>query len=122
MLEENVAKKIELEEKEFMLRISRVLLVNAFETAVTVHDNLTSLRGIYPLGAFLNHCCVPNARHYFNKDGLMIVKAAVSIAEGEEITLSYTDFLWPTSLRWKYLKMTKSFECNCVRCSDPMVV
>lgn len=109
-------------EKEFMLRFCRVLDTNAFETAVAIDGGLTSLRGLYPLGAFLNHCCVPNARHYFNNEGLMIVKAAASIAKDEEITLTYTDFLWPTSLRWKYLKMTKGFECNCIRCSDPTVV
>lgn len=105
-----------------MLRLCRILDTNAFETAVAIDNTLTSLRGLYPLGAFLNHCCVPNARHYFNKSGLMIVKAAMSIAKGEEITLTYTDFLWPTSLRSKYLRMTKDFECSCVRCSDPTVL
>ncbi len=111
-----------MNDKDFMLRLCRILDTNAFETAAAIDDNLTSLRGLYPLGAFLNHCCVPNARHYFNKNGLMIVKASVSIAKGEEITLTYTDFFWPTSLRWKYLTMTKDFECSCARCSDPSVI
>lgn len=121
-MEKNVANEIESSEKEFMLRLCRVLDTNAFETAAAIDGTLTSLRGLYPLGAFLNHCCVPNARHYFNKKGQMIVKAGASIAKGDEITLTYTDFLWPTSLRWKYLKMTKNFECSCARCSDPTVV
>lgn len=105
-----------------MLRICRVLDTNAFETAIAIDNGLTSLRGLYPLAAFLNHCCVPNARHYFNKNGEMIIKAAESISKGEEITLTYTDLFWPTSLRRKYLKMTKDFECSCVRCSDPTVL
>lgn len=122
MLEKNVAKKIDSGDKEFMLRLCRVLDTNAFETAVVVDNSTsTSLRALYPLGAFLNHCCVPNARHYFNKRGLMITKAAVPIAKGEEITMTYTDFLWHTSLRWKYLRMTKNFVCCCQRCSDPTV-
>ncbi|XP_037044408.1 SET domain-containing protein SmydA-8-like [Bradysia coprophila] len=119
LLERNVSNKIEKCEKDFMKRLCRVLDANAFETAVPTDGSLTSLRGLYPLAAFLNHCCVPNARHYFNKDGLMTIKAAVSIEKGEEITLTYTDFFWPTSLRWKYLTMTKNFECACTRCSDP---
>lgn len=122
MLEKNVAKKLECSDKEFMVRLCRILDTNAFETAVVIDKSTsTSLRGLYPLGAFLNHSCVPNARHYFNKRGFMITRAAVPIVKGEEITMTYTDFLWHTSLRWKYLKMTKDFECSCRRCSDPTV-
>lgn len=121
-MEKNVANKIDSNDRESMLRLCRVLDTNAFETAVVVGNSTSSLRGLYPLGAFLNHCCVPNVRHYFNKRGLMITKAAVAVAKGEEITMTYTDFLWHTSLRWKYLKMTKNFECSCRRCSDPTVL
>ncbi|KAJ6633770.1 SET domain-containing protein SmydA-8, isoform A [Pseudolycoriella hygida] len=118
LLEKNVAKNVEKSDREFMLRLSRILDTNAFETAALTGGKLTSLRGLFPLGAFLNHCCVPNARHYFDKHGMMVVRAAVPIPKGEEIMLAYTDFFWPTSLRWKYLKMTKQFECSCFRCLD----
>lgn len=121
LLEANVTNSVDKEEKEFMLRLCRVLDTNSFETAVIIDGNSSSLRGLYPLAAFLNHSCVPNARHLFNDEGLMIVRAAMPIAHGDEITLTYTDFFWPTSMRSKYLTVTKDFECSCVRCLDPTV-
>lgn len=105
-----------------MLKVCRIFDTHSFETA-TVVDNSTSisLRGLYPLGALLNHCCVPNTRHYFNKNGFMIMRAAVPIAEGDELTMSYTDLLWDTTQRRKFLAISKHFECDCFRCSDPSV-
>lgn len=120
LLKSNIKNKINNDDEEFMLRVCRVFDTNAFETAAII-DNTTSisLRGLYPLGALQNHNCVPNTGHYFNREGFMYTRAVVPIAKGEELTMTYTDLLWDTSLRRRYLIMSKHFECSCKRCSDP---
>ncbi|XP_034951978.1 SET domain-containing protein SmydA-8-like [Chelonus insularis] len=120
LLEKNISQPIDEEDKNFMLRVCRAFDTNAFETVRVIDNEISiSLRALYPLGALQNHDCVPNTRHYFNADGLMITRAVVPIDEGEELTMTYTDLLWSTHLRRKYLIMSKHFECNCYRCSDP---
>lgn len=109
---------------ELMKRTCDILNTNSFEVVVTSSrdkDRTTSLRGLYPMGAFQNHCCVPNTRHHFDDQQRMHVNAVLPIAAGEEITMSYTDLLWDTLSRRQFLKITKRFSCNCNRCSDPLV-
>lgn len=46
-------------------RISSVLNTNAFEVGISFDmqpENVISLRGLYPMAAILNHCCIPNIR------------------------------------------------------------
>lgn len=99
-----------------------VFNTNSFEVMVVRgKDRATSLRGLYPIGALQNHCCVPNTRHHFDDRQRLHVSAALPIAAGEELTMSYTDLLWNTWCRRRFLRITKHFSCNCRRCSDPSV-
>ncbi|XP_014295676.1 SET domain-containing protein SmydA-8 [Microplitis demolitor] len=120
LLKKNISKPLSQEDEEFMLQVCRAFDTNAFETALRV-DNKTSisLRGLYPLAALQNHSCLPNTRHYFNDKGFMFVRAAVPIKKDEELTETYVDLIWGTSLRRNYLVLSKHFECCCKRCSDP---
>ncbi|KAG5329218.1 MSTAB protein, partial [Acromyrmex charruanus] len=123
LLKRNVAKLPSEEQMELMRRTCGVFNTNSFEVVVVPSrdkDYTTSLRGLYPMGALQNHCCVPNTRHHFDDQQRLYVSAVLPIAAGEEITMSYTDLLWDTSSRRQFLKITKRFSCNCNRCSDPL--
>lgn len=124
LLKRNVAILPNEEQMELMRHTCNILNTNSFEVVVTASrdkDRTTSLRGLYPMGAFQNHCCVPNTRHHFDDQQRLHVSAVLPIAAGEEITMSYTDLLWDTLTRRRFLKVTKRFACNCNRCSDPQV-
>ncbi|XP_020286985.1 protein msta-like [Pseudomyrmex gracilis] len=120
LIKKNVSNTPNEEQIELMRRISGIFNTNSFEVVVaTDRDRTTSLRGLYPMGALQNHCCVPNTRHHFDDRQRLYVSAAMPIAAGEEITMSYTDLLWDTLRRRQFLRATKFFSCNCNRCSDP---
>jgi len=69
----------------------------------------------------MNHECTPNASHYFENGRLAVVRAARDIPKGGEITTTYTKILWGNLTRNIFLKMTKHFACDCVRCHDNTV-
>lgn len=124
LLKRNVTNLPDEEQMQLMRRTCDIFNTNSFEVVVVSSrnkDHTTSLRGLYAMGAFQNHCCVPNTRHHFDDQQQMYVSAVLPIAAGEEITMSYTDLLWDTSSRRQFLKATKCFSCNCNRCSDPLV-
>lgn len=123
LLKRNVANLPSEEQMKLMQRVCDVFNTNSFEVVVPSrgNDHTMSLRGLYPMGALQNHCCVPNSRHHFDDQQRLHVSAALPIAAGEEITMSYTDLLWDTSTRRQFLRITKRFSCNCNRCSDPLV-
>ncbi|XP_044595741.1 SET domain-containing protein SmydA-8-like [Cotesia glomerata] len=119
LLKKNISKAIDPEDEELMLQVCRAFDTNAFETAIRVDDKTSiSLRGLYPLGALINHSCLPNTRHYFNDRGFMFTRATVLIKKDEELTGTYVDLIWGTILRRKYLLFSKHFECCCKRCAD----
>ncbi|XP_011167732.2 SET domain-containing protein SmydA-8 [Solenopsis invicta] len=122
LLKRNVANLPSEEQMKLMQRVCDVFNTNSFEVVVPSrgNDHTMSLRGLYPMGALQNHCCVPNSRHHFDDQQRLHVSAALPIAAGEEITMSYTDLLWDTSTRRQFLRITKRFSCNCNRCSDPL--
>jgi len=122
LLKRNVNNLPSEEQIEVMRHICEILNTNSFEVIVPKDKDRTgSLRGLYLIGALQNHCCVPNTRHHFDDQQRLHVSAALPIAAGEELTMSYTDLLWDTSSRRQFLRATKQFLCNCKRCSDPSV-
>jgi len=122
LLKRNIANLPNEEQMELMRRICGVFNTNSFEVVVTGDRKSTvSLRGLYPMGALQNHCCIPNTRHHFDDQQRLHVSAAMPIATGDEFTMSYTDLLWDTSHRRQFLKATKLFSCECRRCADPLV-
>ncbi|KAJ1523980.1 hypothetical protein ONE63_010526 [Megalurothrips usitatus] len=78
-----------------------------------------ALRGLYPLGALLNHECTPNTRHSYDSRGRMVIRAARAVARGEELTVTYSALLWGSPARRQHLLRTKHFLCACARCKDP---
>lgn len=111
-------------DRQFMdqlFRIVGVLNTNAFEAPCRSGGHEVLLRGLFPLTAIMNHECTPNASHYFDNGTLAVVRAARDIPKGGEITTTYTKILWGNLTRGIFLKMTKNFTCDCVRCNDNTV-
>ncbi|CAG9564520.1 unnamed protein product [Danaus chrysippus] len=103
---------------KIILEISAILDTNSFD--VRSADKTKRLRAIYLLASMMNHSCRPNTRHiYLGEDNSLALIATVQIAKGEEITATYTQTLWGTLDRRKFLKSNKYFDCKCERCADP---
>jgi hypothetical protein len=113
--------KLEEEDEQIMTITCKIMDANCFETIITRNNKLISLKGLYPVASFMNHCCVPNTMHNFNEKLQMIVKASLPIYKGQEITTTYTHLLWSTSLRQNHLLTSKQFICTCYRCCDAEV-
>ncbi|KAH8294460.1 hypothetical protein KR018_007999 [Drosophila ironensis] len=108
-------------DRDFMdqlFRIVGVLNTNAFEAPCRSGSHEVLLRGLFPLTAIMNHECTPNASHYFENGNMAVVRAARAIPCGGEITTTYTKILWSNLTRAIFLKMTKNFSCDCIRCND----
>ncbi|KAI9647682.1 hypothetical protein NHQ30_004067 [Ciborinia camelliae] len=72
---------------------------------------------VVPETARLNHDCRPNANYYFNLKTLThYTVAARTIAEGEEITITYTDPLTPHFPRRAAIRRSWGFSCTCSLC------
>ncbi|XP_049962973.1 SET domain-containing protein SmydA-8-like [Schistocerca serialis cubense] len=104
-------------------RAARVLDTNAFETPLDGSRRPEALsgrlRGLYPLAAMMNHACSPNTTHGYDAQHAMVVRAAVDVARGQELTTSYAPLMWGTAARRAHLLDTKGFLCRCDRCRDP---
>ncbi|KAL1115615.1 hypothetical protein AAG570_005905 [Ranatra chinensis] len=100
---------------EQLLDICGVIQVNGHEVPLSEPGHV----GIYWKCSMLEHSCWANCSKSFTEAGEVLVRAAADIAEGEHLSICYTDPLWSTPQRRYHLKETKFFECNCPRCSDP---
>uniref|UniRef100_A0A182MJM8 SET domain-containing protein n=1 Tax=Anopheles culicifacies TaxID=139723 RepID=A0A182MJM8_9DIPT len=108
----------------YLRQVVNVLNTNAFETSRIVADEENNnheiiLRGLYILGALMNHCCRPNVRYVFDDQLRMRVHASRPIKKGEQIMNNYSKILWGTQHRIIHLCFSKNFLCCCDRCKDP---
>lgn len=105
-------------------RVAKVVQLNAFlGTGCPILESaegrdLHGVAGLWPSYSLINHSCVPNAISYV-VGRRMVVRAAKSISEGEEVTLSY---LGPQGLRLLPYRQEElrrfEFKCRCPRCSE----
>lgn len=107
------------EEEKFMTLVCCVLDATAFQIASPYGRDESSKRGLYPVAGLMNHNCVANTRHSFDKKNRMTVQAVKPIRAGTEILTCYTGALWGTPARRHHLYKTKQFFCKCERCADP---
>ncbi|XP_029710505.1 SET domain-containing protein SmydA-8 [Aedes albopictus] len=112
------------EDVQYLRKIVDVLNTNAFETSRMVQDEENNdheivLRGLYILGALMNHCCRPNIRYVFDSDLVMRCYASKPIPKGAQIFNNYSKTLWGTQHRIIHLCFSKHFLCGCDRCRDP---
>lgn len=113
--------QLDKNDEQIMTTTCKIMDANCFETIVNRYNKSISLKGLYPVASFMNHCCVPNTMHNFDVKLQMIVKASLPIYKGQEITTNYTNSIWPTSLRQHHLLTSKQFICTCSRCCDSEV-
>lgn len=120
-LKKSISMKLNEDDEQTMITACKIMDANCFEIITYRQDKLINLRGLYPIASFMNHSCVPNTMHNFKENFLMIVKASLPIYKGQEITTTYTNLIWPTSLRQNHLLVSKQFNCICIRCRDAEV-
>ena len=101
---------------DLLHRLCGVLDVNAF--SVRPRPGFGRRRGLFARASMLNHACVSNTQLSLDGD-TMLVRAAVPVAAGAELTASYVSPLEPTARRQNYLWHGKYFRCRCRRCADP---
>ncbi|CCM06421.1 uncharacterized protein FIBRA_08682 [Fibroporia radiculosa] len=103
--------------------MSGILNTNSFDTSLKIgdgDDNLEKLAGCYPTLSRANHDCSPSANfHFSQKTFCGQFFATRDILEGEEITVTYTDYLMSHKERNRVLKKTYGFICTCRTCSLP---
>ncbi|XP_030625490.1 histone-lysine N-methyltransferase SMYD1a isoform X2 [Chanos chanos] len=73
--------------------------------------------GLFPNLCLVNHDCWPNCTVILNH-GKIELRALGKISEGEELTVSYVDFLNVSKDRRELLKQHYFFECLCKHCTE----
>ncbi|XP_076020234.1 histone-lysine N-methyltransferase Smyd1-like [Genypterus blacodes] len=73
--------------------------------------------GLFPNLCLVNHDCWPNCTVILNH-GKIELRALSPIAEGEELTVSYVDFLKLSAERQQELKEHFHFDCTCEHCTQ----
>lgn len=114
--------------KEYISHLFGVIKVNGF--ALSDQKGLQAVGvGIFPNLCLVNHDCWPNCTvilNHGNQSALdptlhsqrrIELRALGPIEEGEELTVSYVDFLSVAKDRQKALKKQYYFECMCEHCS-----
>ena len=101
------------------LRLADILRENAAEASF----GPASFPSILLVLSMINHSCHPNAGWHSSWDAVasqprFSVRAARSIAEGDEILFSYVSVDVPRSTRQAQLASGWNFRCQCSRCSS----
>ncbi|KAL2610508.1 hypothetical protein R1flu_029081 [Riccia fluitans] len=78
-------------------------------------EQIRIFNGLWILPSFFNHSCLANARHYFLGD-FIFIRAINDIAEGEEISLAYSDPFDYYSTKDRLFGIS-GFLCECSLCS-----
>jgi hypothetical protein len=79
---------------------------------------IATTAGLFLQGSRFNSSCVPNASNYWSEKRQTIVfRALKSIAEGEELCISYEIGWKPRANRRLELQEKFGFECHCAACS-----
>lgn len=82
--------------------------------------------GLFPLTCMMNHSCVPNCAHYFVVTPAarpqLVMVAVEDIAEGVELTYSYSPLYQSTAERQSKLMAAYGFRCDCLRCESQTAI
>jgi len=108
-----IRETLELEPSDdLMMELCGIIFVNSFEMPF-------NKQAVFATASLFQHDCVANATRSFTSKGDIVIRAAVPIPRGENISLNYIDPLWGTANRQHILKQGKFFLCQCERCKDP---
>ena len=98
---------------------SSTKFASIFEIQVLASGCASSLSGLYPRAALLNHSCSPNCRLVFRSDYTLQVLTSVPVKKGAPLHISYTPPFYSLLARRNILQRGKQFTCQCQRCHDP---
>ncbi|XP_065104157.1 histone-lysine N-methyltransferase SMYD1b isoform X2 [Paramisgurnus dabryanus] len=73
--------------------------------------------GLFPNLCLVNHDCWPNCTIVLN-NGKIELRALGKISPGEEVTVSYVDYLNLSEDRRRLLKQQYFFDCTCEHCTN----
>ncbi|KAI9018998.1 hypothetical protein DFJ74DRAFT_675567 [Hyaloraphidium curvatum] len=78
---------------------------------------------LFPLGCIFNHSCAPNTVYVAGPQreagGEVLFRTVRDVQHGEELCVSYINLVQPREARQADLLASKSFLCECERCSAP---
>lgn len=109
-------------DEETILNLISIIETNGHELPIPDANGHINRRliGVYNSSSFLEHNCGPNCVKTFDMtDKAIVIRSAVPIKKGKNLSISYVDPLWGTNDRSNFLQMTKYFACKCDRCCDP---
>lgn len=93
-----------------------------FTNAFTICDGEGSALGLglFPAAAVMNHSCQPNVFQCFdygyNLTPELVLTTCKDVQSGEELCISYIDYLAPAHRRKEELRKGYKFECRCEKC------
>ena len=80
-----------------------------------VNENSPSASGLWCRAAYCNHSCLPNAEKSISAEGVLTLRATRDIKEGEEITISYGEYV-DQAEKQQALYRIWGFKCDCPVC------
>ena len=92
-----------------------IMIVNSHELPIYAPGQ----NAIYTKTSLIQHSCISNASKHFDINGIITIRASRFIKKGEQLSITYSDPMWGTSIRQVHLQETKFFQCKCARCIDP---
>ncbi|KAK4141698.1 SET domain-containing protein 5 [Dichotomopilus funicola] len=112
-----LARQNEDEERKKRVPVSEdVMKTNSFVVEVQGREYMA----LFPKIARMNHACKPSAVTRFNSTTLSNTAMAFrDILPGEEITISYSTFGLPSTIRQQNLLSGWGFTCTCDLCTSP---
>ncbi|KAJ6513103.1 hypothetical protein C8R45DRAFT_756084, partial [Mycena sanguinolenta] len=100
--------------------IRGILVTNALAAKVPHAPDAPPFAALFEHLCRANHDCAPNAHYGFCTESFSGMLFAVrTIAEGEEITIGYTDLTAKRAVRRGYLEAKFRFACECATCGLP---
>ena len=96
-------------------QISKLNVMSHGNMLVLGMSDLGEGQGLWLHASYAHHSCIPNVRHSF-AGNMLIFRAIYDIADGEQITISYT--LTPEDVRDRREMLQKGWEfhCECLLC------
>ncbi|MCQ2821616.1 MAG: SET domain-containing protein [archaeon] len=111
----NAEERTQVYQADLEAKINCVIKYNSKSSLFCLSDHYQVARGIWTFPAYFNHSCEPNV-YYFGIGDYLILLPARDIMAGEEITLSYVDYLADSETKRKILKSIYGFDCKCPKC------
>jgi len=92
----------------------------------SIADDLMTGRGaaVFPLGALLNHSCVPNCSLAYTVDDasgavVQTIRTLEDVPAGTELCHAFVELGWPSAGRRRHLALHYGFDCTCALCVGP---